>query len=657
MNISLRASISTRQQAPVLTPRAMLEIRSRLSKTVGLVILLVVGLVLQACSNSTSRPLSGSAALAAIQITPSTPLLQLAGTRQLIATGLYSDGSSQDLTSQVTWNASSAPSTTNFVSVNSTGLVTGMGLGSAVISATLGSIVGALNLIVETNGFSSSTTGILTVTLQNNLVDVAYQPQNQVRNPQGLYTVQEINLDTDVLSATIPPPTALVYSIPMPSGFVPNSTAASQDSLEVAVISYSSPDVQVIDASNDPTDLNNNTIVGTFTAPVTGKATFNGITCMICAAVINPANDQLLLSTAQGYYSMDLSTGTFTALPFTPSAFASPAFTLNPVASSSYILSPTFGQDPKFSSELQVLNLTSNTATDITNLGLISPTASAINLFASLGVVTDSGSSAQALLNLATPGSPSSILVSNIGTCGGSSGPPLSMAALGVAASSIPDQVSPTLFLSQLSGNCVGFELWPTTQSGSPFDPTQIDYGYGPLPATPDGNAFSTGNDPNAIGTFTSVVDKKNYGFLVNSTQNWIAKINLATVVSEAALTDSPPSTPLPKGEKIEAGVLITGLGGAPVVYLSTAAQTGVVSVTSSNNIVQWVSGAQFAIGGQWNGGTITLGGTLPGCVGGTSYIVSSVSSPTQLTLASNFLGSTGNTNYCFPGTPIPTTP
>jgi hypothetical protein len=225
------------------------------------------------------------------------------------------------------------------------------------------------------------------------------------------------------------------------------------------------------------------------------------------------------------------------------------------------------------------------------------------------------------------------------------------MAALGVAVSSLPSDVSPTLFLSQPSGNCVGFEVWPSTSSDVPFDAAQIGYGYGSLPATPDGQSFSTGSDPSAIGTFTSVLDKKNYGFLINSTQDWIAKINLASVVSEANVTNA---TPLPAGEKIQAGVLITGLGGAPVVYLSTAAQTGVVSVTSVSSVVGWVSGAQFAIGGQWNGGTITLGGTLPGCVGGTSYLVSSVSSPTELNLASNFLGSTGNTNYCFPGTPIP---
>jgi len=635
----------------VLCIKHSVGISSTVPKIVGLGTLLVATLVWQACGGSMSRPLSESAALVSIQISPSTSLLPLAGTRQLVATGVYSDGSSQDLTLQVTWSASSAPSTTNFVSVNSTGLVSGVALGSTVISATLGSIVGVLNLVVETNGFSSGATGILTVTLQKNLVDVAYQPQNQTLSPQGIYTVQEINLDEDLFSSTIPPPTALVYSIPMPTGFVPNATAASQNSLRVAVISYNSPDVLVIDASNDPTDLSNNMIVGTFTAPVSKKATFNGISCMICAAVVNPANDQLLLSTAQGYYSMDLSTGLFTALPFTPAALASPGFTLNPVASSPYVLSPTFGQEPKSASELQTLNLTSNTVTASTSLGLISPAATPINLFTSLGVVTDSGASSQALLNLANPQGPASTLVSNISTCGGSSEPPLSMAALGVAASSTPANVTPTLFLSQLSGNCVGFEVWPTSLSGLPFDPTQIGYAYGSLPATPDGKSFSTGNDTYAIGTFTSIVDKKNYGFLLNSTQNWIAKINLGSVVSQTNLTNA---TPLPAGSKIPAGVLISGLGGAAVVYLSTTAQTGVVSVTNSTNIVQLVSGAQFAIGGQWNNGTITIGGTLPGCVGGTSYMVSSVSSPSVLNLASNFLGSTGKANYCFPGTPIP---
>lgn len=619
---------------------------------IGLLVLLLMSALWLGCGGgvSTGLPFSAPASLVSIHITPSNSLLPLASSRQLVATGVYSDGTSFDVTSQAAWSVSSSPGTQNFVTVNSTGLVNGVALGASIVSASIGPVTGVIDLTVYSNGFSSNTIGILAVTLQNNLVDVAYQPQNQTRNAQGLYTVQEINLDEDLFSSTIPAPTALVYSVLMPAGFVPNAAVADEANLEVAVISYSSPEVLVIDASNDPTDLSNNTIIGTFKAPLSKTATFNGVSCMICAAVINPVDGNLLLSTGQGYYEMDLLSGVFTALPFVPAPLSSPAFTLNPVATSPYILSNTFGQNQQAAGEVQILNLTTNAVTDIPSLGLISPTATPVSLISELGLVTDSGASSQALLNLTNPEAPTSSLVSGIGTCT-PSGPPLSMAALGVAASSVLAQITPTLFLSIPSGNCVGFEVWPSIQSGSPFIASQIGYGYGTLPATPDGKSFSTGSDPNAIGTFTSVVNKKNYGFLINSTENWIAKVNLGTVLS---LTGLSIATPLPAGIGISSGVLFTGIGGAPVVYLSTVPQTGVVSVSNGSDVVNWVSGAQFAIGGQWNGGTITIGGTLPGCVGGTSYIVSSVFSPIQLTLSSNVSGSSGNVNYCFPGTPIP---
>src|SRR5580692_1528463 len=148
------------------------------------------------------------ASLQAIQISPSTSLILLAGSRQLVATGIYSDGSTQDLTSQVTWSTSSAPSSTNFVSVNANGVATGIAIGSSVVLATLGQIVGALQLTVNTNGYASGTTAIVTVPFKGTEVDAAYLPESQSLI-QGAYAVQEVNLDADQSSSVIPPPVAL----------------------------------------------------------------------------------------------------------------------------------------------------------------------------------------------------------------------------------------------------------------------------------------------------------------------------------------------------------------------------------------------------------------------------------------------------------------
>lgn len=76
--------------------------------------------------------------LMSIAVTPATPTVAVAGTRQLTATGTYSDNSTQDLTAQVTWSSSDTAKAT----VSTTGLATGVDFGSATITATLGAVSG-----------------------------------------------------------------------------------------------------------------------------------------------------------------------------------------------------------------------------------------------------------------------------------------------------------------------------------------------------------------------------------------------------------------------------------------------------------------------------------------------------------------------------------
>jgi hypothetical protein len=530
--------------------------------------------LLEACGAGTTSYVPPS--LQAIQISPSTSLILLAGSRQLAATGIYSDGSTQDLTSQVTWSTSSAPSSTNFVSVNEKGVATGMAIGSSVVLATMGPVVGTLQLTVNTNGYASGTTAILSVSFKGTEIDAAYLPQSQGLI-QGVYTVQEVNLDAEQFSSMLPVPVALLASIPMPAGFVPNATAASQTSAKVAVISYSSPDVQIIDASNSSGDLNNNNVIATFTAPVSKKATFGGITCIVCAAAVNPSSDQLVLSTAQGYYTMDLNSGTFTALPFTPTAFPAQNFAINPVAAEPYILSPTYGQDPKVSGEVQILNLSTNAVTTNTNSGLPAPNSAAIDLFTNYSSVVDASANDQALVNLADPQLPIFTFVQGVSVCAGQP-VRMNMAALGVSVGS-GTNAAHTLFTSQTSGNCVGFQIWPN--SVSQLGAAQIVYGYGTMPASPDGKPFVNGTDPNAIATFTSLVDKKNYGVLLNANQNWIAKINFATVFSLANIGVGSPT--LQVGELIGPTVLNAGVAGNSIVFLPTPSTMVTLSVASVN--------------------------------------------------------------------------
>ena len=64
-------------------------------------------------------------------------------TAQLTATGVYSDGSSQDLTTQVTWTTSDPQVATVSNGGGSRGLVSATGAGTATVTAALGGVTGS----------------------------------------------------------------------------------------------------------------------------------------------------------------------------------------------------------------------------------------------------------------------------------------------------------------------------------------------------------------------------------------------------------------------------------------------------------------------------------------------------------------------------------
>jgi hypothetical protein len=89
-----------------------------------------------------------SAALVSIQVTPTNPGSAKGTTRQFTATGIYSDHSTQDLTKQVTWSTSNIAVASISNAAGSNGLASALGVGSATVSATLGSVFGTTTLTV-----------------------------------------------------------------------------------------------------------------------------------------------------------------------------------------------------------------------------------------------------------------------------------------------------------------------------------------------------------------------------------------------------------------------------------------------------------------------------------------------------------------------------
>lgn len=83
--------------------------------------------------------------LLSISVTPANPSVAIGQNQQFVATGQYSDGSTQDLTTSVTWN-SSQPSVAG---ITAAGVASGLGGGSTNISAVLGAINASLTLNVN----------------------------------------------------------------------------------------------------------------------------------------------------------------------------------------------------------------------------------------------------------------------------------------------------------------------------------------------------------------------------------------------------------------------------------------------------------------------------------------------------------------------------
>lgn len=80
--------------------------------------------------------------LKSITLSPNNPTLLTLSTRRLVATGNYSDGSTADLGSQVSWNSSD----TTIALIAGDGTATALKPGSATVSATLGSVSATTNL-------------------------------------------------------------------------------------------------------------------------------------------------------------------------------------------------------------------------------------------------------------------------------------------------------------------------------------------------------------------------------------------------------------------------------------------------------------------------------------------------------------------------------
>ncbi len=127
---------------------------------------------------------AAGATLKSIAVTPASPSIAAGNTQQFTATGTYSDNSTKNITSSVTW-ASSNPSFATIVAT--AGLATGVAVGTTEITATLGSVVSPNDTL--TVGVASTSA-----------VDVVTHHYDAART--GTNTQETILTPTNVNSAT-----------------------------------------------------------------------------------------------------------------------------------------------------------------------------------------------------------------------------------------------------------------------------------------------------------------------------------------------------------------------------------------------------------------------------------------------------------------------
>ena len=101
------------------------------------VLISAVGLV--ACGGGTNPP---PVTLKAIIVTPANSTLQFGNTIQVVATGTYSDGSTRDLSSTVSWSSTEP----KIVDVSMSGVVSTVGLGRSTVEAISGTVKGSMTV-------------------------------------------------------------------------------------------------------------------------------------------------------------------------------------------------------------------------------------------------------------------------------------------------------------------------------------------------------------------------------------------------------------------------------------------------------------------------------------------------------------------------------
>jgi hypothetical protein len=142
-----------------------------MKNTLGIAVIIIsLAAVLTTYSGGGAGTVSTGATLSSIEVTPANPGIAFGSTQQFTATGTYSDNTTQNLTTSVTWDSQSKSVATISNAAGSNGLATSVSPGPTTISATSGSISGFTVLSVDCTAPAGST---ITITPSNLTIKIA----------------------------------------------------------------------------------------------------------------------------------------------------------------------------------------------------------------------------------------------------------------------------------------------------------------------------------------------------------------------------------------------------------------------------------------------------------------------------------------------------
>ena len=118
---------------------------------------------------SSSGPAATPAALVSIRVAPLNPSISIGTSRQFDAIGTYTDNSSKNLTTSVTWSSSDTSVATIGNTAGSNGDATAVSAGTTTITAALGSISAFTSLKVTAGGIGFTGNNVLPITVNGAL--------------------------------------------------------------------------------------------------------------------------------------------------------------------------------------------------------------------------------------------------------------------------------------------------------------------------------------------------------------------------------------------------------------------------------------------------------------------------------------------------------